>query len=372
MTDKLALKRLTASDLTFFEWHFRNRNAGNQKAINLSADVFLDQLYPVLETVIRERQNKLGVDLWIAGPAAAEPVNLQRKIIKGASYKNWRLDGEFIYNPDDRPGQFNILEPGDIALFGLEGELAPDTVTLVLVSKTAPEDWALFQGLESVLSTRRMMALEAGILRQLCEKPPVPPSHPVWLLVRDEDLAEAAAGQASAVDRLLRRPRPARLSLEDLRKARRVAEEIGRFGETLVDFHLRKGLAAKEITDYVWASDINAIEPYDFRIERDGSREKLEVKTTAGAFGRELHLPLSELREMTHGDSPYRIARVYDATGDGAKMRISYGLREYGHSIIGAFAALPAGVTPNGVTIVPDQTMFGDEIVLAAPARDEE
>ena len=85
MIDKLALKRLTASDLTFFEWHFRNRNAGNQKAINLNADVFSDQLYPTLEVVIRDRQNKLGIDLWIAGPAAAEPINLQRKIIKGAS-----------------------------------------------------------------------------------------------------------------------------------------------------------------------------------------------------------------------------------------------------------------------------------------------
>ena len=46
MINKLALKRLTASDLTLFEWHFNYRNAGNQKAINLNADVFKDQLYP--------------------------------------------------------------------------------------------------------------------------------------------------------------------------------------------------------------------------------------------------------------------------------------------------------------------------------------
>ena len=50
MMDKLALKRLTASDLTFFEWQFKNRNAGNQKAINLNADVFSNQLYPALES----------------------------------------------------------------------------------------------------------------------------------------------------------------------------------------------------------------------------------------------------------------------------------------------------------------------------------
>ena len=118
MMDKLALKRLTASDLTFFEWQFKNRNAGNQKAINLNADVFSNQLYPALEAIARDRQDKLGVDLWIVGPAAAEPVNLQRKIIKGASYKNWRLDGEFVHNPYDMPERFNMLEAGDIALFG--------------------------------------------------------------------------------------------------------------------------------------------------------------------------------------------------------------------------------------------------------------
>ena len=48
---KLALKKLTASDLTLFEWHFRNRNAGNQKAINLNADVFVQQLFPALPEV---------------------------------------------------------------------------------------------------------------------------------------------------------------------------------------------------------------------------------------------------------------------------------------------------------------------------------
>ena len=93
----------------------------------------------------------------------------------------------------------------------------------------------------------------------------------------------------------------------------------------------------------MWASDINAIELYDFLIiGRDGADEKLEVKTTTGGFGREFHLPLSELREMAHGNSPYRIVRVYDLSKNGARMRISEHLREYGRSIIEAFAALPA------------------------------
>ena len=372
MISKLALKRLTASDLTFFEWHFRNRSAGNQKAINLNADVFTGQLYPALDIIVRERQNKLGIDLWIAGPAAAEPVNLQRKIINGTRYKNWRLDGEFVYNPEGTPERFNILRPGDMALLGFEGELAPDTVTLLLVGQDARQDQILFRGLDDVLAARSMIAIESNALGELCDQLPVPQSHPVWLLVSDEDLAEAAMGQAPAVDRLLTGPRSTSLSQDDLRMARRAAEEIGRLGEELVDFDLAEGLEAGEITAYEWASDINAIAPYDFRMESAGSWQKLEIKTTAGDFRREFYLSLNELREMVHGGEAYFIGRVYQASQEGAKLRYSQELRAYGQSILGAFSALPPGVMPNGVTIRPDEAMFGEEIDLTVPVDVEE
>ena len=372
MISKLALKRLTASDLTFFEWHFRNRNAGNQKAINLNADVFTGHLYPALDVVARERQNKIGIDLWIAGPGAAEPVNLQRKIIKGAAYKNWRLDGEFVYNPEGTPERFNLLRPGDMALFGFEGELAPDTVTVVLVGQNPPEDRVLFQGLDDVLATRGMITIEGKTLGGLCDQLGVAGSHPVWLLVGDEDLPEAAMGQAPAVGRLLSRPRPARLSQDDLRAARFAAEETGRLGEELIDYHLGERSAAHEIGDYLWVSDINAISPYDFRIRRTCPWEKLEVKTTTGDFSREFHVSLNELREMAHGEEEYFIGRVYKASREGAKLRYSQELRAYGQSILDAFSNLPPGVTPNGVTIRPDEAMFGDEIDLDEPVDSEE
>ena len=372
MISKLALKRLTASDLTFFEWHFRNHNAGNQKAINLNADVFTGQLYPQLDIIARERQNKIGIDLWIAGPAAAEPVNLQRKIIKGTRYKNWRLDGEFVNNPEGTPDRFNILRPGDMALLGFEGELAPDTVTVVLVGQDAPQDQTLFRGLDDVLDTGSMMAVESKALGELCDRLGVPQSHPVWLLVSDENLAEAAMGQAPAVDRLLTRPQSASLSQDDLRAARRAAEEMGRLGEELVDYHLGERLAAGEIADYVWVSDINAISPYDFRIRRTGPWEKLEIKTTAGDFSREFYVSLNELREMVHGEEEYFIGRVYEASQEGAKLRYSQELRAYGQSILDAFSSLPPGVTPNSVTIRPDEAMFGEEINLTEPVDQEE
>ena len=371
MISKLALKRLTASDLTFFEWQFKNRNAGNQKAINLNADVFTGHLYPALDIVVRERQNKIGVDLWIAGPDAAEPVNLQRKIIKGVAYKNWRLDGEFVYNPEGTPDRFNVLRPGDIALLGFEGELAPDTVTIVLVGQDAPQDQALFRGLDDLV-TGSMMPVESKYLGELCERFDVSQFHPVWLLVSGEDLAEAAMGQASAVDRLLTRPRAAILSQDDLRAARRAAEDIGRLGEELVDYYLSERLSAGEIAEYTWVSDINAISPYDFQIRRTDSWKKLEIKTTSGDFNREFYVSRNELLEMAREKEDYFIGRVYQASQQGAKLRYSQRLRAYGQSILDAFSDLPPGVTPNGVTIHPDEAMFGEEIDITAPVDQEE
>ena len=372
MTSRLALKRLTASDLTFFAWHFRNRNAGNQKAINLNADVLTGQLYPALDTIVKDSENKLRIDLWIAGPAAAEPMSLQRKIIKGAAYKNWRLDGEVVHNPEGTPERFNALQPDDLALLGFVGELAPDRLTLLLVGQDAPQDQTLFRGLDDILGSQRMIALEDQTLGELCRRLAVPQSHPVWFLVSDEDLTEAAVDQAPAVERILKQPRFARLSLSELEAARRAAQETGRLGEELVEIHLRGRLAAGEIENYEWTSDLNAISPYDFRIEKAGSWEKLEIKTTRADFGREYYLSVNELREMVYGGGAYSIGRVYHASPMGAKLRYSKQVRVYGETILNALSSLPAGVTANAVTIQPDEAMFEEEIDLTPPADHEE
>ena len=363
MISKLALKRLTKSDLTLFAWHFRNQPAGNQKAINLNANVFTGQLYPGL----REHQGNIGIDMWIAGPAAAEQINLQRKIIKGARYKNWRLDGELIHNPEDASERFNILQPDDVALLGFEGEPIPARVTLVLVGQTAQQDKVLYRGLDGVLANKSMTVVMSDKLGELCDQWNVPQSHPVWLLTRNEDLVEAAMGQAPAVTRLLNRTQTKNMSLDDLRKARRAAEDMGRLGEELVDYHLNTIFEAGRIVKYEWTSNLNAIAPYDFRVERTGAWQKLEIKTTAGDFKREFYLSFGELCEMASGEEEYVIGRVYQASPKGAKLRISQELQAYGRSILDVFTSLPEGVTSNGVTVRPDDLMFGEEISLIMP-----
>ena|SRR2546427_4177546 len=143
MKRKLCVKRLTDSDLTFFEWHFRNRNAGNQKAINLNADVFVSILFPVLPDIARRRGGRLPVDLFIFGPGLKPEYNLQRKIVKIGSYKNWRLNGEFIYNPENDPERFNCLRAGDFAVIEFQGDVEPEAARMVIVSAAVAEDRTL-------------------------------------------------------------------------------------------------------------------------------------------------------------------------------------------------------------------------------------
>ena len=372
MIQKLALKRLTASDLTFFAWQFKNQPAGNQKAINLNAAVLTGELYPALDSLVLERQKRIGVDLWVAGPDGAAPINLQRKIIKGAAYKNWRLDGELVHNPEGEPGRFNSVRPGDIGLFAFAGELIPDIVILLLVSQDAPHDFELHRGLNETLGTSGMVVFDEASLGLLCRRLGVPESHSVWMIVRDEDLAEASLGLAPAIDRLATKPRFANLTYEDLKSARQQAEEIGRLGEEFVEMYLNGELENGSISDFEWTSKSSPLAPYDFRVKVDGSWRKWEVKTTTGPFNREYYLSQGELREMANGDGSYCVARVYQATRESGLFRVSRDLRPFGQSIISALSNLPSGVLPNGVTISPDDTVFATEVELTVTTETQE
>ena len=363
MFDRFALKRLTRSDLTFFEYLFRTLAAGNQKAINLNADVFIQELYPGLS---RESQSKMSIDLWIAGPNAATPFNLQRKIIKGLTYKNWRLDGELVHNPSDAPDRFNQLAAGDIALLAFEGTQQPRGLFLLLFQRGEE----LFDELSTLLGdSYSMVAVEGGSLGDLCHGCDVSASHPIWRVVDDEDVPEAAMGQAPALNRLRRKQR--KLTLDQLRKARQVAAETGRLGEELVDAYLTKLAKDGVVDEYEWVSDINAIAPYDFRVRRGETWYRLEVKTTRGVFEREYHLSLSELYEMASGDEEYRIGRVYGASVEGATMRVSTPQRENGRLIVDALSGLPNGVMADGVTIRPYGGDFEEAVDLTPPPDHE-
>lgn len=367
-----ALKRLTASDLTLFKWHFENRNAGNQKAINLNASVFVGELFPSIEAAARGMGARLPLDLWIYGPGSAPPINLQRKIIKGGAYKNWRLNGEFINNPDEEPDRFNVLEPNDFALIGFEGDLVPTGANILFVSKRHPDDQALHGRLNQLIGAgSSMVSLSEDVVRGAAGTAGLAPSHPIYALALTEDLKEASQGAAPAIERVLRVARAISISPTDLKRAREAAEDNGRLGEELIDSYLGRQVGGR-LKAYEWTSQINVIAPFDFRLWDSGGESLVDVKTTSGPFDRDLHISVPELRVMASDTHPYRIYRVFGVSLGGARLRISAPVREFALSILRGFEALPRGVTVDSVSVDPRQIEFGEEIGLVPPSRTEE
>jgi hypothetical protein len=371
MSRKLAVKRLTASDLTFFEWQFRNRNAGNQKAINLNRNIFIDILYPQLPDIAFATGGKVALDLFIFGPGLAGEHNLQRKIVKWGTYKNWRLNGEFIYNPDDNPQRYNALAPGDIAVFDFIGEITPTSTRMVLIGGGTQEDTALHQVFGQFLGQRSMAALSSTELDQLVGQANPPGNHPIQDLLLGSSLEEVANGVEVAAQRLIATGR--RVSRETFQQAKQNAEATGQLGEEFVNIYLSGLRDSGEILDFEWVSQTNVVSPYDFRIDYDGGRKVfIDVKSTSGEFERAIHISFSELRQMGLSHEEYYIYRVYDIGGEEtANLRISEDLTGFARRILDVFGNLPENVMADGISLTPSILGFGSMIDLTIGEPEE-
>lgn len=370
MTRKLALKRLTASDLTFFEWHFTHRNAGNQKAINLNADVLVTRLYPGLPGVADQTNGRIPLSLTIYGPASAGEHNIQRKIIKGQTYKNWRLDGEFVSNPLEEPERFNILQPQDIALFLFSGEPSPSSVKLLLVASNHPADQLLHASLSQFMADNSMVEITQAQLRQLAEASTPEESHPVYLFILHDTLEDAAQGGIQGIDLLLKRRLHAQVTHEDLASARSNANRVGREGEAIVNSYLEVLRTEGHLSAVDWVSEVNAISPFDFSVRLpDGQRILIEVKSTESSFENPIHISLSEFRQIAGGPSPYHVYRVYDldARSGTATVRICKDLSAPAAKVMAAAASLSPHIHPDAFSISTESLPFGDPIDLSMP-----
>lgn len=355
---KIAIKRLTESDLTIFKWQFHNRNVGNQKAINLNADVFVDQLFPSL----RESPPPTGwapINLFIYGPGPHVELNLQRKIVKGAGYKNWRLNGEFISNPDDGPTRFNSLAGGDIAILGFDGTPVPSTLYLFLLS--AQEDEPHRTLLDGLLGSARMKEVSESEFGRLLLQGDFPEDHPLWGLdTLATDLEEAAEGAAEPRLRVARRiGGRRRIDRAQLAKARDSADQNGRRGEEIVRAYLVQEESAGRIAGYTWTSDVNAVAPHDFEISVNGTLRRIEVKSTSGDFNRPFHISMAELTEATE-TTPFDIVRVsnVDVALDSAEVHISCNFNNTARDLLEACRSLPQGVTVDALSIDPQILQF--------------
>lgn len=366
MKDKIVLKRLTRSDLTFFRTQHAKLKAGHQKAINLNANLFVQQLYPSLPAIAEELDNEIPVVIGIFGPGLAPEHRLSRKIIKGDAYKNWRLNGEFVADPDDQPKRYDPLVEGDYAIMVFHGDTHPTSLDMALVS--AAKDATLHAGLANLAGTASMLPVEKGILIGVVEACKVADEHPLRdLLLLDEALEDAALGGVAGVQSLLSRPSGTKLTPWQLAKARQRAEEIGRVGEAFVSAWLDQREAAGEVSGPEWVAKENAVKPYDFHYDLpSGERVELDVKATRHGFESVLHISLNELRRMAHSKNRYDICRVYEVRDNEAEMRICEGMKDFACDLLGKIT-LPSGITPDGFSVKPSILKFGPPITIHLP-----
>lgn len=356
---KIAIKRLTKSDLTLFTWHFKEMNSGNQKSINLNANVFIDKLYPDLPNISAQKgKTTFLVDLSVYGPGAAPKHSLARKIVKGAAYKNWRLNGEFIGNPLDAPERYNGLREGDYGILIFAGEPVVDELKLILVSANHDDDKVFHSQIMSAMSGESMKAFNSAELDELVRCSGVDSAHAARLVDIDGAFEDAAQGGISGVQALQKWSAKRKISKDDLRKARDRAEAIGTIGEEFVDYYLGSRVLSGEIKKYKWASNDNAIEAYDFIID---DVEYIDVKSTFGAFEQKIHISINELLHM-RDLSDYKLYRVYSVEGKSAKLRISSSLQIFASDVLKRIDPIVSGVRVDNISVSTEVLDFGDEI----------
>lgn len=356
---QFAVKRLSSSDLTFFEYQFRRQNDVRQKAINLNRNVFVDLLFPLAAQMAGGIARQFPLPVSIYGPGLRNvPHVVTRKVIAaGGGQKNWRLNGEFVPDPDDDPNRYHGLAEHDLVAFGFEGDGVPTAFYLVLLARSEPDDAGPFGELESFLAGRSMAELPEQLLSSVAERSPA--AHPIRELLeteRDQAMQEAALGSAEGAAKLLRRPSFRRMTAAALANARETANAIGRNGEVLVNDLLRKLVNEGKLIDAHWISETNAVNPWDFEItELSGDRVRIEVKSTNGSFERTIHISHSEILAASEANAPRTdLYRVYALSSEKGLLRIKHDIKDVSAKLSADVSAVfPDGFVPDGYSAAP-------------------
>ena len=366
MPDRIAIKRLTSSDLTFFESLFRKLNAGNQKAINLNADVFIEDLYPALPTLVETLSDVIPVTLTILGPAGSGAHVISRAVTKRDAYKNWRLNGEFVRDPEGETGRFDMLKAGDLAVMEFVGDPGPQRITFLLIAADSPVDAPLHAALNVLVPGGRKTMVQVSRGQIAAAATAAPPTHPIWMLAADPEfdaaLEDAALGGIKG-SRVIRAKVAKIVTAAALAAARASAERVGRDGEALAWIHLQKLKLKYSWLSIEWASRTNAVAPFDFKfVDKNGVVTRIDAKSTNGEFERMIHMSSAEL--IVAGDGGrYVLWRLYAINDDGAKIRISNDIGAIANTITAA-TSLPNGITVDSVSIDPAILEWGPEVLI--------
>ena len=354
--DRLAIKRLAASDCTLFEAYFKLNNTSKQKGVNLNADVLIRQMYPGLRVTAEATDNQIALAVSIYGPGAKGAHELARKIVRSAGSKNWRLNGEFIPGPPDDLTRYDGVQPGDLAIMGFTGEASPSKLDLVLIGQAFAPDALLYAALLPLFGQKTMIVVTPAEIASAALRVALPANHPAYIVAADPELEvaleDAAQGGTERIVKLLKNRGGRTVSSSDLARAKAKAESTGLDGEELVNDYLTRSLALGQLASFDWSSSKNAVSPFDFEtISTTGQRTLIDAKSTAGKFENPIHLSLSEIIEAS-GEAPYVIFRVFEIDDDGAKLRISSDIRAFAQKLKTIHEThMPQGIRVDGFSV---------------------
>lgn len=369
---KLALKKLKASDLSFFKWHFDKGATAKQKGFNLDTKVLDGQIYPGLKAQLEPREKKaIHVDLTILGPGMSPAFTLSRKIKIDA--KNLRLNGEYIHDPDGEVGRFARLKVDDFAFFEFVGDAFPNAVKIVLIAKSDEVDFLLHREFSVLLpkTTDSMCCVTEEILDGVIKAAEPDANHPIRDLVAPELGERIVNGDPRASITLMRARGGRGMTPGELKLNKVAAEKTGEVGEELLDGYFGS-LLNLELESYCWVSKENAISPFDFSLKsKDGKEWQVDAKSTAGDFDVPLFLSISEIKYALTSGLDYDIYRLYNVKETGAFLRIARNIGQKLTTLFDVLDSLPVGVKPTSFSIEPNFFDF-DEVVVEIKPIDAE
>jgi hypothetical protein len=362
MTRKLAIKRLRSSDLSFFHSYLHNNPQTKQKSFNLDRRIIESTFFPSLTEVVDALPGRRAlVALTIYGPGLAGAHQLARKILK--QEKNWRLNGELVYNPEDMPGRYDDLAPEDFALFEFNGTGAPSAVKVVLISAANEQDASLHKVLSTQYPSQSMATLGERELEQAVSKASPDASHPVWDWLDRDLIEDVGQGSGNATQLLNHRRQGRGISLAELQNSKASAERVGLLGEDLLN-HFFQDRINSGVISHQWASQINAISPFDFHLEtQGGSERRADAKSTAGPFRNPIHLSFAEILFAVHSSLPYDIYRLFEVREGYAKCRIAKNISPKLKPILDSLTTLPTEVSADSLSFNPSYFDFEEPFI---------
>jgi hypothetical protein len=201
-------------------------------------------------------------------------------------------------------------------------------------------------------------------------------SHPIISFAKDEEteaaLIDAAQGGFEGTKKLLKNKKAKPVSRSDLHEVKLKAEAIGHGGEGLVNGYLSSEKISGHISDYDWASNENAILPFDFKITMpDGTQILIDVKTTSGDFSAPFHISMAEIIEAAESDN-YKIYRVSGINDDGGHLRVSENIKQLCVSIKTAHEeSFSGGIRADSFSISTSELKWGDSLYFAFPDEEQ-